>query len=79
MRRSAIGFLSFIVWAHHMYLTGMGAAVSSFFQTTTILISIPSVIILTCLLALALGRFDPLHGADAFCDGLHAGCSASAD
>ena len=45
-----IGFLSFIVWAHHMYLTGMGAAVSSFFQTTTILISIPSVIILTCLL-----------------------------
>ena len=45
-----IGFLSFIVWAHHMYLTGMGAAVSSFFQTTTILISVPSVIILTCLL-----------------------------
>ena len=45
-----IGFLSFIVWAHHMYLTGMGAAVSTFFQTTTILISIPSVIILTCLL-----------------------------
>jgi cytochrome c oxidase subunit 1 len=45
-----IGFLSFIVWAHHMYLTGMGAAVSTFFQTTTILISVPSVIILTCLL-----------------------------
>jgi cytochrome c oxidase subunit 1 len=46
----AIGFLSFVVWAHHMYLTGMGAAVSTFFQTTTILISVPSVIILTCLL-----------------------------
>ena len=45
-----IGFLSFIVWAHHMYLTGMGAVVSTFFQTTTILISVPSVIILTCLL-----------------------------
>jgi cytochrome c oxidase subunit 1 len=45
-----IGFLSFVVWAHHMYLTGMGAAVSTFFQTTTILISVPSVIILTCLL-----------------------------
>ena len=45
-----IGFLSFIVWAHHMYLTGMGAAVSTFFQTTTIMISVPSVIILTCLL-----------------------------
>ena len=43
-----IGFLSFIVWAHHMYLTGMGTHVATFFQTTTMLISIPSVIILTC-------------------------------
>ncbi len=43
----AIGFLSFIVWAHHMYLTGMGTAISTFFQTTTMIISIPSVIILT--------------------------------
>ncbi|MBC8003488.1 MAG: cbb3-type cytochrome c oxidase subunit I [Opitutaceae bacterium] len=44
-----IGFLSFIVWAHHMYLTGMGTKISTFFQTTTMMISIPSVIILTCL------------------------------
>ncbi|MBA4150190.1 MAG: cbb3-type cytochrome c oxidase subunit I [Verrucomicrobia bacterium] len=43
-----IGFLSFIVWAHHMYLTGMGSKISTFFQTTTMIISIPSVIILTC-------------------------------
>jgi cytochrome c oxidase subunit 1 len=45
-----IGFLSFVVWAHHMYLTGMGRAVSSFFQFTTVLISVPSVIILSALL-----------------------------
>ncbi len=45
----ALGFLSFVVWAHHMYLTGMGTAISSFFQATTMIISIPSVIILTCL------------------------------
>lgn len=45
----AVGFLSFIVWAHHMYLTGMGTKISTFFQTTTMIISIPSVIILTCL------------------------------
>jgi cytochrome c oxidase subunit 1 len=45
----AIGFLSFIVWAHHMYLTGMGTKIATFFQTTTMIISIPSVIILTCL------------------------------
>ena len=44
-----IGFLSFIVWAHHMYLTGMGTKVSTFFQTTTMMISIPSVMILTAL------------------------------
>jgi cytochrome c oxidase subunit 1 len=42
-----IGFLSFIVWAHHMWLTGMGTTVSAFFQTTTVIISIPSVIILS--------------------------------
>jgi cytochrome c oxidase subunit 1 len=44
-----LGFMSFIVWAHHMFLTGMGTAISSFFQTTTMIISIPSVIILSCL------------------------------
>ncbi len=45
-----LGFMSFIVWAHHMFLTGMGTAMSAFFQTTTMIISIPSVIILTALL-----------------------------
>jgi len=44
-----VGFLSFIVWAHHMYLTGMGQKIATFFQATTMMISIPSVIILTCL------------------------------
>ncbi len=42
-----LGFMSFIVWAHHMFLTGMGTVISAFFQTTTMIISIPSVIILT--------------------------------
>src|SRR5690242_11382585 len=51
-----LGFMSFIVWAHHMFLTGMGTAISSFFQTTTMIISIPSVIILSAL-------FISLHGA----------------
>ena len=44
-----LGFLSFIVWAHHMYMTGMGTHIATFFQTTTMIISIPSVVILTCL------------------------------
>jgi cytochrome c oxidase subunit I len=45
-----LGFLSFLVWAHHMYMTGMNSMITSFFQTTTVLISIPSVILLTCLM-----------------------------
>jgi cytochrome c oxidase subunit 1 len=45
-----LGFLSFIVWAHHMYLTGMGPVISTFFQTTTVLISVPSVILLTSMI-----------------------------
>jgi cytochrome c oxidase subunit I len=44
-----LGFMSFIVWAHHMFLTGMGTIISAFFQTTTMIISIPSIIILTAL------------------------------
>jgi len=44
-----LGFMSFVVWAHHMFMTGMGTTISAFFQTTTMIISIPSVIILTCL------------------------------
>jgi cytochrome c oxidase subunit 1 len=65
-----LGFLSFIVWAHHMYLTGMGATVSAFFQTTTIIISIPSVILLTALIVSLWGgsiRFTvPMMFATAF-------------
>ncbi len=46
---TVLGFLSFVVWAHHMFLTGMGTTMSSFFQTTTMIISIPSVVILSAM------------------------------
>lgn len=42
--------MSFIVWAHHMFMTGMGTTLSTFFQATTMIISVPSVIILTTFL-----------------------------
>ena len=45
-----LAFLSFLVWAHHMYLTGMGTMMSTYFQITTVLISVPSVVLLTCLM-----------------------------
>ena len=44
-----LGFMSFVVWAHHMFLTGMGTTMAAFFQTTTMIISIPSVIILSAM------------------------------
>lgn len=45
-----LGFMSFLVWAHHMFMTGMGTTMSNFFQVTTMIISIPSVVILTVLI-----------------------------
>jgi cytochrome c oxidase subunit 1 len=45
-----LGFMSFVVWAHHMFITGMGQVMATFFQTTTMIISIPSVVILTALI-----------------------------
>ncbi len=44
-----LGFMSFVVWAHHMFLAGMRPAMANFFLVTTLIISIPSVAVLTCL------------------------------
>ena len=44
-----MGGMSMIVWAHHMFLTGMGTTLTTFFQVTTIIISIPSVILISSL------------------------------
>ena len=38
----AIAFLSFIVWGHHMFITGMNPFLGSVFVFTTLLIAIPS-------------------------------------
>lgn len=40
----AIGFLSFIVWGHHMFVTGMNSFLGSVFVFTTLLIAIPSAV-----------------------------------
>ena len=39
-----IGFLSFIVWGHHMFMTGMNPFLGSVFTFTTLLIAIPSAV-----------------------------------
>lgn len=40
----AIGFLSFIVWGHHMFVTGMNPFLGGVFVFTTLLIAIPSAV-----------------------------------
>ena len=38
----AIGVLSFVVWAHHMYVSGMNPYFGFFFATTTLVIAVPT-------------------------------------
>ncbi|OGR96852.1 MAG: cytochrome C oxidase subunit I [Elusimicrobia bacterium RIFCSPLOWO2_01_FULL_64_13] len=45
-----IAVLSFMVWAHHMFVSGLKTSLSYLFMTTTMTISIPSIAILTCFL-----------------------------
>ena len=40
----AIGALSLVVWAHHMYVSGMDPYFGFFFATTTLIIAIPTAI-----------------------------------
>ena len=40
----AIGVISFIVWAHHMYVSGMNPYFGFFFATTTLIIAVPTAI-----------------------------------
>ena len=67
-----LGFMSFIVWAHHMFMTGMGTTMSSFFQTTTMIISIPSVIILSALFLSLYGGSIRYNTPMLFCVGVPA-------
>lgn len=47
----AAGVLSFTVWAHHMFLSGMNPTLASPFSVTTIAISIPFAVMLFCMIA----------------------------
>jgi cytochrome c oxidase subunit 1 len=39
-----IGVMSFVVWAHHMYISGMNPYFGYFFATTTLIIAVPTAI-----------------------------------
>lgn len=45
----AAGLLSFVVWAHHMFLSGLNPLIAIGFSITTIIISIPFLVIVVAL------------------------------
>ena len=41
---AAIGFLSFLVWAHHMFMSGMNPFIGNIFALMTLIIAVPSAV-----------------------------------
>ena len=61
------GFLGFVVWAHHQYVSGMDPRLAMPFSITTILISVPFGLVIFSIIATLWGAIDDFCDANAVC------------
>jgi cytochrome c oxidase subunit 1 len=65
----AIGFLSYMVWGHHMFLSGMNPFSANLFSVPTLIITIPATIMTLLLTATVYGAKMRFHTPALFCIG----------
>jgi len=65
----AIGFLSYMVWGHHMFVSGMNPFSANLFSVPTLIITIPATILTLLLIGTVYGAKMRFTAASLFCIG----------